>query len=240
MSNEPELIVLSLGWGVQSSTLAAMAALGEIPPVDFAVHADTSWEYQATYSYAELMTPWLEVHGVRVRTVQSPRVKVVEKWKSRTEGVMVPAFTLSPQGKEGQLARQCTSTWKIRELRRFAAAELHRRGLTKRPGSVMSLQGISYDEWHRMRTSDIAYVVNDYPLVDRKMTRQDCINWLVDNGLQVPQKSSCVFCPYHSKAEWERLPRRGGEDWETAVSVDLSIRNKRDKFPLFVHPSAGR
>lgn len=35
------LKVLSLGWGVQSWTLAAMVALKELPPVDYAVHADT-------------------------------------------------------------------------------------------------------------------------------------------------------------------------------------------------------
>ena len=34
------LKILSLGWGVQSWTLAAMAALGEIPMPDYAVHAD--------------------------------------------------------------------------------------------------------------------------------------------------------------------------------------------------------
>lgn len=36
--------IISLGWGVQSFTLAAMAALDEIEPVDFAVHADTTEE----------------------------------------------------------------------------------------------------------------------------------------------------------------------------------------------------
>ena len=36
------LKILSLGWGVQSWTLAAMAALGEIPMPDYAVHADTT------------------------------------------------------------------------------------------------------------------------------------------------------------------------------------------------------
>lgn len=36
------LRVISLGWGVQSWSLAAMAALGEIPRVDYAIHADTT------------------------------------------------------------------------------------------------------------------------------------------------------------------------------------------------------
>jgi len=35
---------LSLGWGVQSFTLAAMVALGDLEPVDVAIHADTTHE----------------------------------------------------------------------------------------------------------------------------------------------------------------------------------------------------
>ena len=52
--------ILSLGWGVQSFTLAAMAALGEIEPVDFAIHADTRHEFSGTYEFAKTWTPWLE------------------------------------------------------------------------------------------------------------------------------------------------------------------------------------
>jgi hypothetical protein len=38
------LKVLSLGWGIQSFTLAAMVALGELDPLSFAIHADTTHE----------------------------------------------------------------------------------------------------------------------------------------------------------------------------------------------------
>lgn len=34
---KPDLTVLSLGWGVQSFTMAAMSALGELPRFDFAI-----------------------------------------------------------------------------------------------------------------------------------------------------------------------------------------------------------
>ena len=60
---------LSLGWGVQSWTIAAMVALGELPPVDIAVHADTGHEAQGTYEHVRLWTPWLEERGVKVATV---------------------------------------------------------------------------------------------------------------------------------------------------------------------------
>ena len=65
------MIALSLGWGTQSFALAAMVALGELPPVDVAIHADTTHERTATYAFAEKWTPWLEARGVRVVTVRA-------------------------------------------------------------------------------------------------------------------------------------------------------------------------
>ncbi len=54
---------LSLGWGVQSFTLAAMAALGEIEQPDVAIHADTTHESRDTYQFAREWIPWLEARG---------------------------------------------------------------------------------------------------------------------------------------------------------------------------------
>ena len=49
--------ILSLGAGVQSSTLALMAAKGEIGPMpDAAIFADTGWEPRKVHEYLD----WLE------------------------------------------------------------------------------------------------------------------------------------------------------------------------------------
>lgn len=60
VSREERIRYLSLGWGVQSFTLAAMAALGELPPLDAAIHADTTHERGATYAFAQKWTTWIE------------------------------------------------------------------------------------------------------------------------------------------------------------------------------------
>ena len=88
-----------------------------------------------------------------------------------------------------------------------------------------------------MRSSDVAYIVNQYPLVyDKKMTRAGCIQWLRDHDLDIPPKSACTFCPYHSIGQWNALKRAGGPDWDRSVEVDNAIRMKRPKAALFVHP----
>lgn len=47
---------LSLGAGVQSSTLALMIAHGELEPVEAAIFADTGWEPRKVYEWLD----WLE------------------------------------------------------------------------------------------------------------------------------------------------------------------------------------
>ena len=230
------LRIISLGWGIQSWTLAAMAALGELEPVDYAIHADTTHEAEGTYAHAAKWTPWLEARGVTVATVKGNRLNVIERWKAETAGIMIPAFTLphNPHSPPGQIQRQCTSEWKINAIRRFVRSKIPG---SLQPGMVQSVLGISLDEWHRMRDSDVAYITNVYPLVDLRMSRADCVTWLEANGLDVPPKSACVFCPYKSMASWKALKRQGGADWEKAVEADAAIRDQRDTHTLFIHPA---
>ena len=63
---------------------------------------------------------------------------------------------------------------------------------------MVAYLGISLDEARRMRDSDVKYMENRWPLVERYITRQMCINWLIEHDIPVPPKSACSFCPYQS------------------------------------------
>lgn len=224
---ENPLKILSLGWGVQSWTLAAMAALGEIPMPDYAVHADTTHEMSGTYAHAEKWTPWLLERGVKVITVTAPNTDVVARNR-----VMIPAFGNGGDTKRGgQIRRQCTNDWKIRPIRKFVRRLIG----NGRSNQVEMWQGISIDEWQRMRSADVNYITNIYPLVDRRISRAGCISWLESKGLDVPPKSSCTFCPYHSKGAWKDMKRSNNPDWHEAVNVDTLIRHKVPPTPIFLH-----
>ena len=120
-TTERPLRIISLGWGVQSWTLAAMSALDELPKIDYAIHADTTHEAAATYAHAEKWTPWLEHHGIKVVTVAPSKPDVMRDWT--TKAVMIPAYTIngsdSSTNEFGQIRRQCTNDWKIQPIRRF-------------------------------------------------------------------------------------------------------------------------
>jgi len=219
--------ILSLGWGVQSFTLAAMSALGELPKV-VAIHSDTSPEREATYQFAAKWTEWLRDRGVDVVTVRAKAVDIGDM----KINIHLPAHTTRLNGEpSGMLRRQCTGRWKIDPLRQYLRAN----GL-KGQGVRMWL-GISLDEALRMKDSDVKWITHYYPLVDLRLSRADCMVWLVKNGMEVPEKSACVFCPYHNKREWLKLKDRGGADWSKAVAIDEAIRDRRPNFVSYVHPN---
>lgn len=220
--------VISLGWGVQSFTLAAMSALGELEPVDAAIHADTTHEASGTYAFAARWTPWLEERGVKVVTVANPTVRITT---DRVGGeIWIPAYTDTPSASGGILRRQCTHRWKVQPLRRWLQA--NRNGTP-----IEQWIGISLDEFQRMKDSDVKYVVNRWPLIEKRMTRQNCVIWLDRHGIEVPPKSACVFCPYHNSAAWREMKAEGGADWQKAVEVDEAIRKVRPPYDLYVHPA---
>jgi len=206
--------------------------------VDYIVFADTMHEHQATYEFIRQWTPWLGEHGLNVAAVQGKRTEAVrEDWSN---SVQIPAFTTSAKdGAEGQVRRQCTHDWKVTPIRHFIREKMVEMGLKPSPGVVECQMGISLDEFQRMRTSDVAYITNAYPLVDRRLTRASCVAWLEQHSLPVPPKSACTFCPYKSITTWQATKRRAGPDWQEAVEVDSTIREKRAKQHglLYVHPA---
>ena len=51
-----QMVVLSLGAGVQSSAMAVMSAKGDLPPVDCAIFADTGYEPKGIYTYLNYLS----------------------------------------------------------------------------------------------------------------------------------------------------------------------------------------
>lgn len=217
--------VISLGWGRQSFALAAMAALGELPLVDVAIHADTTHERSETYAFAERWTPWLEARGVRVVTVHGKRNNA----PIRDDGpVLIPAFTTRESGApSGMLRRQCTYDWKVAPIRRWL--QKHRAG-----ARVEMWLGITLDEVQRVKAADVKYLENKYPLIEQRMSRQSVNLWLERNGLEIPPKSACVFCPFHDLAQWREIQRGDNGDWQRAVEIDEAIRHKRPGYIAYL------
>mgnify|MGYP003466734516 FL=1 len=224
---------LSLGWGVQSFTIAAMVALGDLPPITAAIHADTTHESEHTYKFAEKWTAWLEARGVKVVTVKADNANLVESLASGAKVIHPPVYAKNGNG-VGQTRRQCTRHWKVVPMKRYI------KPLLARGEQAEQWIGISTDEIQRAKDSDVKYIKHGFPLLDKCMSRADCIQWLETHGLEVPPKSSCTFCPFHNKRAWQEMKRRGGLDWQDAIKADELIRHAQPDgkgISLYIHSS---
>lgn len=228
--SHPPVNILNLSFGVQSFTLACMSALGDLERVDLAVFADTGHEHQATYDLCRQFTPWLADHGITVHITKPTGSKLNY---NDGYGTVIPAF-MRYEGKISMAQRRCTTLWKIRPIRKAIRDYMRQNNIPRLKGVIHQWLGISYDEFHRMRKSDRAYIEHYYPLIERRMTRDDCISWLTDHNLPIPVKSSCVFCPFQRQHHWKSLT---DDDLAHAIEIDELIRNARPTVPSFTHRS---
>jgi hypothetical protein len=209
--------IISLGAGVQSTTMALMAARGEMTPMpDCAIFADTQDEPMAVYDHLHwLMSPNVLPFPVHIVT----NGKLSERLLQGDDEARIPFHF----GAGGLPKRQCTRNYKIRPIRR-KVRELLGEGYAA-PASVEMWIGISLDEASRMKMSDVRYIVNRWPLIERRMTRRDCLSWLKSQGYPRPPRSACVYCPYKNDREWRELRDGHPSDWNLAVEVDRRIRS---------------
>lgn len=249
------LRALSLGAGVQSTTLALMAAHGEIGPMpDCAIFADTGWEPQAVYDHLGwLMSPNVLPFPVHIVSDGNIREQLIgagqgTRWASipafaRTvtpAGAVVPVFDEDDEGELievatrqtttetvsiGMIRRQCTTDYKIVPIRR-KVRELA--GLTrKRSPSFPVVEcwiGISTDEIVRAKPSFEAWQVKRFPLIEKRLSRRDCLAWLRRHDYPDPPKSACIGCPFHSNAVWRSMREQDAVAWQDAVEVDRALR----------------
>lgn len=228
--NEEPIHIISLGAGVQSSTMALMAAKGEITPMPkCAIFADTQGEPKNVYEwldYLEVLLPF-PVYRVTAGSLLQNELKIVRSKKSGNlyRKNKIPAFVLKADGKKGLLGRQCTMDFKIIPLIKKTREICGIKRATPDIGvrAIMWI-GISIDEAHRMKPSRKPFIENRFPLIDMMVSRDGCLQWMKSKGYKEPPRSACTFCPFHSDAEWLNLKRNHTKDFNEAVDFERQLR----------------
>jgi len=248
--------ILNLGAGVQSTTLYLMNMSGEVMPrFDYALFADTQEEPMAVYRHLD----WLKtLCGPPILARTAGKLGDDLKLGRNTTGgrfASIPAYTTANGGADvGRTRRQCSSEYKIDIIDRTIRREI----LNLRPKQwipkdveIHQYFGISLDEasratriYERFHVTGESRFVPHFPLIDMMMTRANCKEWLAKRNIphEVP-RSACVFCPFHTDAEWKRLKDAGGPDWQRAVEIDHAFRttgtvaNRQMDQVMYVHRS---
>ena len=229
--------VLSLGAGVQSTVMALMVEEGELPMVDCAIFSDTGWEPLGVYEHLD----WLEsklsypVYRVSIGNIREDSINSFNTTGQRFASI--PFFTSNG----GMLRRQCTAEYKINPIRRKIRELLGVKKGKRVPKGECTTQliGISTDEASRMKPSQDKWIQNTWPLVEKLMSRQDCIKWFKkrypDRKLS---KSACIGCPYRDDKGWREMKMNDPVSFKSAVEFDKKIRGSgSDKviYDLYIH-----
>lgn len=223
--------VISLGGGRQSSFLLINALEGNFMNYpDLAIFADTKSEPDYVYRNLDFLMSYCEHNfNFSIDVVSFGDLyydTLIRNSDGNFKRLYLPLFSKNPSG---QIKRQCTSHYKIREVRKCIRDKF---GKTKIDLAI----GISYDEMSRMKVSDVQYINNIYPLVNAKIKVSDILVWYKKRGLSMPGKSSCIICPFHSNDFWRHLKNAEPHNFEKACMYDDSIRNTNNiKGSLFLH-----
>ena len=217
-----EFHAISLGAGVQSSTMALMAEHGEITPKpDAGIFSDTQDEPKAVYKWLDWLETQLSYPIYRVShgnlMTEALYMKTSKLSGNSYLSIGLPVYTVDERGNKGMGMRQCTRTFKIDPIRR-KLREL--RGDRK----VIQWIGISFDESQRMKGSRDPWCENRWPLVDLGMTRNDCLEWMKAKGYPEPPRSACKKCPFHSDAEWNRIRSEDPAAFKEAVDFEKQLQ----------------
>ena len=229
--------ILSLGAGVQSTDLLLRALRGEFDhKPDYAIFSDTGNEPKGVYKHLAWLTDYVRKHYAFEIVVTSKgdiyhdALNYVNGITSRSDGI--PFHLRGENGEKGILRRQCTYGYKIQPIRKYIKKD-------KLPGRQNRIElwlGISYDERQRMKEPEVKWLTHRYPLVEKRLTRADCLANFETHNLPKPSRSSCAICPYHSNEYWAWLKDSDPQAFNDAVRFDEQIRRyPQIKSNCFLH-----
>lgn len=228
---ETPLTILSLGAGVQSTTLLLLSAQGVLPKIDYAVFADTGWEPEAVYNHLDRIENEIaKPAGIPIIRVQHGNIK--NDALDSTKGfASMPVFIQKKDGSKAMGRRSCTRMYKIApvldQIRTLLGATLKENGRAGRvPNNQKAIQwiGISTDEFHRAKDAPVQYIQNVFPLLDLNWSRKDCLRYLDHHGFGTTPKSACIGCPFMTNASWRIMKENSPSEWNDAVKFDKAIR----------------
>ena len=197
------LRALSLGAGVQSTTVLLLSLAGRIDPYEAIVFADTGDEPAAVYEHLERLDEVATISRVSKGRLSDT---------ARSTYVPIPVY----DGHGGMGVRQCTNQYKLRPIRR------HLRSLGA--SQVDLAVCISTDEYTRAKDSGLKWCKNVFPLLDLGWARADCLTYLAERWPWPVPRSACVYCPLRPDRQFIDLRENHPDDWAAAVAFDESLR----------------
>lgn len=198
-----------VSWGGGSNSTAMIIGMYHRKvPIDLILFADVGCELPETYAFLREFSQWLKNKGLPKITVVKYQTKhgeqiTLEQDLLRT-GLLPPPcyggkscsikFKIVPQDKFCKTYQPCIDVWdkgeKCVKYVGYDAGEERRKE-----------NAVPHDIVDKLYTKQ-------YPLIDWGWDREKCVEVIKEQGLTLPGKSSCFFCPNMKKKEVISLYRK--------------------------------
>ena len=163
------------------------------------IFSDTGSEKPETYEYLKFLR-------------NEKKWKITTVWDHYDQSLY--DYYLEKKTYPSRTFRDCTDKFKVRPIKRY---------LRKKYGKEETFEMnifIAYDEYHRMKTSDVKYQKLVYPLVYDKIDRDGCNTIIQEFGYPLPIKSGCYMCPFNTRADWSRLKVNHPDLFNEALTLE--------------------
>ena len=213
--------ILSYGGGVRSFALAILAAHGVID-YDMFIFANVGNDSEHPDSLRhihDVQRPFMETNGLRFVELQPTKRTLLQHMLESQRSIPIPVVL--PSTAHGN--RTCTVDYKIKVVDRYV------RNTLKRKTYTVGL-GISMDEFQRARSATddkLPHRTREYPLISLRLSRDDCKQIILNEGLPIPPKSACWFCPFQKRQQWQVLHDDHPELFRQAIELEQIVQARR-------------
>lgn len=225
----PELRIISMGGGLDTTALALMAARQEIGPMpDYAIFADTGNEPKRVYAHLDWLATQIPFPLIRAKR-EGLSLGEFQRETAHLPLKGRPTIPLYLSDPDGMMAKQCSKEWKTRVVQRAVMELLGMKPRQRGPKHPIVEQWIGMDrsELERVKSSEKKWVHNRHPLIERDMKRHQIVRWMEERQYPTRLKSSCIFCPFRDDAAWQDMKDNDAEDFESACEYDEAFRPGR-------------
>jgi hypothetical protein len=185
------LTVVSFGGGTDSTAMLIGMVERAEPPPHAILFGDTGGEFPHTYEHIRTFSDWLVTHNYpAVHSLR--RNKKDGSWESlEDECLRIRSLPSIAYG-----YKTCSQKFKIEPQDKWCNNDPGLRAEWKVGRKVRKLIGYDWDEFYRAKFYDDKKYTYEYPLIDWRWRRKDCVEAIARAGLKQPRKSSCFFCPH--------------------------------------------
>lgn len=224
--------ILSHGLGQDSMTEYALNWRN----YDLIIFSDTGNEQNETYQYLDYLVKSMSIEQeARFIIISSNYLGNIYDYYFDKKIVPMPYRN-----------RDCTDKFKVRPIRHFLRgrrSDPAKGGIFQKSCVFEMAIGINYSEQtrvsgitqkedQRLHETDVKYIFNSYPLVDKKIARADERKILLEAGFLIPVKSGCKICPYTTKAGFDKLKISDPQGYQQVIDLMKNSTAEKDIYKL--------